>query len=51
MRAIYLQCGLVLAAFSGVSQDPREDRWQWDIDKTRQYLDEQAIFMSQGMLS
>ena len=27
---------------AGASQDPRLDKWQWDVDKTRQYLDEQA---------
>ncbi|CAJ1336506.1 unnamed protein product [Effrenium voratum] len=25
--------------------DPRDARWQWDIDKTRQYMDEQATLV------
>lgn len=27
------------------AKDPRDARWQWDVDKTRQFLDEQASFM------
>ena len=23
-------------------QDPRDDKWQWDVDKTRQFLDEEV---------
>eukprot|EP00434_Breviolum_minutum_P021519 symbB.v1.2.018990.t1/scaffold1501.1/size122984/2 len=25
--------------------DPRDERWQWDVDKTRQFLDEQATLV------
>ncbi|OLQ09660.1 hypothetical protein AK812_SmicGene6736 [Symbiodinium microadriaticum] len=27
------------------AQDPRDDRWQWDVDKTRQFLDEEATMV------
>ena len=27
------------------AKDPRDARWQWDVDKTRQFLDEQALIL------
>eukprot|EP00913_Durusdinium_trenchii_P017578 g16519.t1 len=30
-----------------IFNDPREDRWQWGLDKTRQYLDEQATLVDE----
>ncbi|CAE7379752.1 unnamed protein product [Symbiodinium sp. CCMP2456] len=28
-----------------IYNDPRDDRWQWDVDKTRQFLDEEATMV------
>jgi len=28
-----------------IYNDPRDDKWQWDVDKTRQFLDEEATMV------
>ena len=45
LMLIMLMDALDLLLQLETAKDPRDARWQWDVDKTRQFLDEQASFM------